>query len=76
MVWWFCKFCHSEESRGGHWPFRSWRKRAPAAGPSAPGDALRDSPITIVAVSYHELARHLVVDSGEDLQGKTLASAS
>lgn len=27
-------------------------------------------------MSYHELARHLVVDSGEDLQGKTLASAS
>lgn len=42
----------------------------------SPGDALRDSPITIVAVSDNELARHLIVEAGEDLQGKTVASAS
>jgi len=43
---------------------------------SSVAEALRLSPLTIVSVSDHELARAVVMESGEDLTGKVVASTS
>lgn len=39
-------------------------------------EALTSSPLTIVSVSNHDLARTLVRETGEDLTGKVVASIS
>lgn len=39
-------------------------------------EALSSSPLTIVSVSDHELARTLVEEAGAELEGKVVASTS
>jgi 3-hydroxyisobutyrate dehydrogenase-like beta-hydroxyacid dehydrogenase len=60
------------------------RTRAKAEGLSGPtvqvtesvAEALRSSPLTIVAVSDHEVARTLVGEANQDLNGRVVASTS
>ena len=60
---------------------RSTEKAEALSGPrvhvaGSAAEALASSPLTIVAVSDHELARGLVEESGEDLTGKVVVSTS
>ncbi len=60
---------------------RTREKAEPLAGPrvrlaESVAEALTSSPLTIVAVSGHELSRTLVEEAGADLTGKVVASTS
>jgi 3-hydroxyisobutyrate dehydrogenase-like beta-hydroxyacid dehydrogenase len=60
---------------------RTREKAEALAGPKvaivdSAAEALRASPLTIMSVADHELARALVEEAGEDLTGKAVACAS